>query len=225
MAIASQFLPFLDACRDLGGIQSPLWVLGSQQFAGSNRSVPELMRDRYGVVDYVDFDLNDDAAVRLDLTKPLPPERVGGAGTVLDSGTIEHILDLRSVLENVHLMIRPGGTFVALSPINWWNHAFVNFNPRLFHAFAGANGYEVVYEMLIFRLRAPIVGERYMHVVMRERGERRLRATLWVNRVMHRMQPAKTIYGCCMQKTENRPFEVPTDVFGESLERGALRSS
>jgi hypothetical protein len=215
MAIASQHLPFLDACRELGGLQSPLWVLGSQQLEGSQVRVSDLMRERYGVTEYVDFDLNEDAAVQLDLTRPLPPEYAGGAGTVLDAGTIEHILDLRNVFAAVHTMIRPNGGFIALSPINWWDHAFVNFNPRLFRAFADANGYELVYEAFIFHVRLPVIADRHVHVVTRS-VDVRPKAKRWVDRLMHRFQPARTLYGCYLRKVEDKPFEVPTDIFGNA---------
>ena len=134
MAILTSYLPLLDACHRRQGIVSPVVALGSQQIPdppaflsawatergyatmAADPSTATLFRDRYGIAEYRDVDLNDDADIRLDLSAPLPAELRGTAGTVLDGGTIEHIADLRTVLENIHLLLRPGGTFIGFLP-------------------------------------------------------------------------------------------------------------
>jgi len=131
MAIQHSHLPFLDACARHGLIGSPTWARGSTS--------ADLFWARYDV-EYVDFDLNEDATVQVGLTAPLPQELRHGAATVLEAGTLEHIFDLGSALRTADEMIRPGGAFVALVPVSWWNHGFVNLNPRLLAGFAAANG-------------------------------------------------------------------------------------
>src|SRR5207302_3693770 len=141
-------LPLLDECAANGALHSPVWMLGSQQFGGTPTEtmawgkrhgyptlasapvVSSLFRDRYGIDEYVDFDFNGDAAVELDLTNPLPSAYAKGAGTVIDLGTLEHVFDLRAAMATVHGMLRPGGTFITVAPVTWWQHGFVNFNPR-----------------------------------------------------------------------------------------------
>ena len=231
MAILLSYLPLLDACHRRQGIVSPVVALGSQQLPdppsylsawaaergytamAADPSVATLFRDRYGIDEYLDVDLNDDAAIRLDLSAPLPPELHGRAGTVLDGGTIEHIADVRTVLENIHLLLRPGGTFVAFLPVAWWEHGFFTLNPRLFRAVAAANGWEPLAEGLWFRLHLPAVGTRFITVVTRE-GEVRPRAKLWTDRLLNRVLPGRTIYCCCYRKVGDQPFIVPADVFG-----------
>lgn len=231
MAILLSYLPLLDACHRQQGIVSPLVALGSQQlpetpaqliaWAGERGyphmaaapSAATLFRDRYGVAEYRDVDLNDDAAIRLDLSAPLPPELHGTAGTVLDGGTIEHIADVRTVLENIHLLLRPGGTFIGFLPVGWWEHGFFNLNPRLFRATAAANGWEPLAEGLWFRVGLPVLGTRFITVVTRE-GEVRPRAKLWTDRLLNRAVPGRTTYCCCYRKVGDAPFAVPSDVFG-----------
>jgi hypothetical protein len=227
MAILISYLPFFDACHRNGLVSSPTWVLGSQQFIDGSAyraltggtELPEeptaadVFRHRYGVAEYVDFDLNEDASFHLDLTAPLPSDLRHGAATLVESGTLEHIFDFATALENAHEMIRPEGSFVALVPVSWWNHGFVNLSPRLFTSFAAANGYELVVEGFWFRVRLPLLGTRIRTVLTRD-GEPRPRAQLWVDRVLNRALPARTLYLVGLRKVDDRPFRAPTDVFG-----------
>lgn len=229
LAIVLSQVDFLDACHRRGGLQSPVWALGSLQFIDldvylERRGLPpaasrdasstaRLLREQYGIEEYLDFDLNEDAAVQLDLGAPLPDEWRGGAGTVIDAGTLEHIFDLGQVLRNVHDMLRAGGTMVMIAPVSWWQHGFVNFNPKLFYSVAAANGYELLVEGFWFRIRAPLLGTKIFTVLIRD-GAPMPRRKLWIDRMMARVQPARTIYLCCCRKTRDAPFQTPLDIFG-----------
>jgi hypothetical protein len=248
LAIIYSYLPFLDACHRQGGIQSPVWGLGSLEFpdaaalsddvaerltpSGSRgiylthrpppvrarpwrgSGVADLLRDRYGVAEYCDFDLNDDAAVQLDLSEPLPQRWAGGAGTVLEGGTLEHIFDFPTALRNVHEMLGPSGTFVGLMPISAWDHGFVNFNRKLLNGLAAANGYEVLVEGFWFRGQLPLFGNRFLTVLTREGDQTHPRARLWVDRMLNRFAPAQALLLYCFRKHADEPFRSPLDVFG-----------
>jgi hypothetical protein len=232
MAMTLKILPLLDECAANGALQSPVWMLGSQQFGGTrtdtmawaarhgyptlaaNPIVASLFRDRYGIEEYTDFDFNGDAAVQLDLTSPLPSAYAKGAGSVIDLGTLEHVFDLRAAMTSAHGMLRPGGTFITVAPVTWWQHGFVNFNPRFFQAFAQANGYEREMEGFLVRTpKLPGIGVRVKAVVTYSDGQPRLRAKLWLDRLMNRFQPGLTEYCGCFRKVNDEPFVVPTDVF------------
>jgi hypothetical protein len=231
MGLTLQLLPLLDAVASDGGIESPVWMLGSQQFPNDDAfmatwaaeqgyptmasapTVASLFRDRYGA-EYVDFDLNEEAAVRLDLTAPLDAARVGGAGAVIDLGTLEHVFDVRAAMETAHAMVRPGGTFVTVAPITWWEHGFFNFNPKFFRAFASANGYEVVTEGYLVRVQLPRLKAWQRTMITRVDGAERKRAKLWLDRMMNRLQPAQLLYCGSFRKARAGEFVVPIDVFG-----------
>jgi hypothetical protein len=223
------YLPLLDAVARHGGFPSPVWAIGSQQWGeqewqiaewaareGHDRlrrdpTVRSLFEDRYGA-EYLDFDLNDDASVKIDLGRPVPPEYRAGAGTVLDSGTVEHIFDLGQAFENMHDMLRAGGLLVELAPITWWEHGFVNFNPKLFAAIADANEYEPLVEAYLFRATLPGVGERHLNVFVRD-GDYHASRKLWVDRVLHRVQPSRALFFFAARKQIDAPFRVPYEVF------------
>jgi hypothetical protein len=231
MGLTLQLLPLLDAVARDGGIQSPVWMLGSQQFPDDDAFMSEwaksqgyptmerspsaasLFRDRYSA-DYADFDFNEDAAVHLDLTAPLDASYGGGAGTVIDIGTLEHVFDLRAAMETAHAMVRVGGTFVTVAPVTWWAHGFVNFNPKFFRGFAAANGYEPLTEGYLVRVQLPRFRAWHRTVITRRSGVEQPRARLWVDRMMNRLQPARLLYCGAFRKTRDAPFVVPQDVFG-----------
>ncbi len=164
MGIAFSFLEFFDVCYHQQALRSPMIALGSlrinepdrdiQTFAAQNpywhrdhiREVHSLFRDRYGVTEYCDCDLNDQADIKLDLNTPLDAALVGSAMTILNGGTVEHAFDVARAMVNIHHMARLGATIIHLSPISWYNHGYYNFNPRLFAAIAEVNQYRLVAE-------------------------------------------------------------------------------
>ena len=168
MGIVFSFLEFFDVCYRQQALQSPMLALGSleinepaaeiQAFAAQNpswqhdpeRGVHSLFRDRYGVTDYRDCDLNDKADLTIDLNQPLGPELIGSAMTILNGGTIEHIFDIAQTLINIHDMAHPGATIIHLAPISWYEHGYYNFNPRLFTAVAKTNAYALLAEAFWF---------------------------------------------------------------------------
>lgn len=78
-----------------------------------------------------------------DLTKPVPQDWHGRFGTVVDGGTIEHIIDLKMVFTNIVSLLRVGGSIIHISPIcGWINHGFLQLSPCLFYEFYQQNGFE-----------------------------------------------------------------------------------
>ena len=64
---------------------------------------------------------------------------------VYDAGTLEHIFDLPTALHNMNRMLRPGGVIIHTTPVNFFQHGFVNVNPSLYSGFYAANGYTPVF--------------------------------------------------------------------------------
>jgi len=97
-----------------------------------------------GIERYRDVDLNPRAALTLDLSSPLPAEHAGVADIVLDLGTAEHIFDTAQVFSNIVELLAPGGWVIHFSPMTWYNHGFINFNPLFFPEFYQYNGFQVL---------------------------------------------------------------------------------
>jgi hypothetical protein len=97
-------------------------------------------------VDAIDASAYEGATLVHDLNQPVPPEWHGRYGLVLDAGTLEHVFDVRTAIENVMALIKPGGHFIAVTPANnWFGHGFFQFSPELFfRAFSRPSGFSVV---------------------------------------------------------------------------------
>ena len=102
-----------------------------------------------GIDDYCDIDLNRNARLTLDLSAPVPAQYEGVADIVLDLGTVEHIFDTGRAFSNIVSLLKPGGWVIHFSPMNWYNHGFVNFNPLLFPEFYGHNGFQLLEHAII----------------------------------------------------------------------------
>jgi hypothetical protein len=97
-----------------------------------------------GIRDYADLDKYGDegASILHDLNDPVGSELSDRFGLILDSGTIEHVFDIRRALENVARMTAVGGWAVHISPMsNFIDHGFYSLNPVLFFDFYEANGF------------------------------------------------------------------------------------
>ena len=119
--------------------------------------------------DDVDFAAFEQPTRIHDFNEPIPNEWRGRYGLVVDGGTLEHVFDVRSALENVAALLRVGGDVLHVSPVSGWvNHGFYQMNPCLFFDYYGANGFSVVSADLVrlprdpARLRERI--EAYRHV-------------------------------------------------------------
>ncbi len=64
---------------------------------------------------------------------------------VTNNGTGEHCFNQHAVFKNMHDLAKAGGVMFHAMPLNWVNHGFYNFSPRLFVDLATANGYKILY--------------------------------------------------------------------------------
>jgi len=98
-----------------------------------------------GIDDYYDVDRFDQDKPKLlhDLNTPIPRDLCDRFSLVLDGGTIEHVFDIRSVMENIVRALRVGGWVIHFSPASHYiDHGFYSFSPCFFYEFYGINGFE-----------------------------------------------------------------------------------
>lgn len=123
----------------------------SSRTFGMNKELSDLSKDfvhartmfeAFGVTEYLDMDKfdSDRPAVLHDLNNPITDELESRFGMVFDGGTIEHIFDVRQVMENIVGMLRQGGCVVHLCSFAI-DHGFYGFSPVLFYDYYGANGF------------------------------------------------------------------------------------
>jgi hypothetical protein len=80
-----------------------------------------------------------------DLNRPGLAQAVGGPyDTVIDPGTLEHVFDLGTALDNVFDVLAPGGSAVHSLPLgNRIDHGFYQFSPDFMLDYYEANGFEI----------------------------------------------------------------------------------
>ena len=246
MGISLSMLPFLDLCFERGVLPGPFTALGSQVFHEAeaeiqlfaqesgyhnllrDSSVRSLLRDRYSIADYVDVDINDEAALKLDLNAPLPVEMRNSAMTVANVGTAEHVFDLARVFRNVHELVKTGGTIIHIAPVSWYEHGFFNFNPAVFKAVARANGYRLAVEAFHFAstsLAIPGGAGPRVRVTFDGTGFTSARRIL-SDAFCAAPLPSRTLYMVAYVKLRDAEFVIPYDTSGfeDTFPIGALET-
>jgi hypothetical protein len=95
-----------------------------------------------GIAEYVDLDKfdSDRPAVLHDLNLPVPSALEDRFGLLFDGGTIEHIFDVRQVMDNVRRMLKVRGCVVHIASFGM-DHGLYALSPGFFYDFYGANGF------------------------------------------------------------------------------------
>lgn len=93
----------------------------------------------------IDFSDYQKADIVHDLNQPIPQAMTKQFDTLIDGGTIEHIFDVKQVLENfMNLINDDGSIFINTNSNNLCGHGFYQFSPEFFYrVFHNANGFIV----------------------------------------------------------------------------------
>lgn len=93
----------------------------------------------------VDYSAYQNADFIHDLNRPIPHDFQQRFDAVIDSGSLEHIFDVKQVLANYMNMVKVGGHLFIMTPANnLCGHGFYQFSPELFYrVFGDANGFAV----------------------------------------------------------------------------------
>ena len=164
MGIDKHGLAFLEACRHL--IKSPesILTIGRLKIYATpqcirthlpNRNadlstieyLDELLEHKFDCsVESLDFSEYQGATILQDLNTPIKPELKNAFSLIIESGTLEHIMDFRQAVGNVGEMTKIGGYMAIITPTNGYvGHGYFQINPDFFYAFfSPENGFEVV---------------------------------------------------------------------------------
>ena len=96
-------------------------------------------------VDVVDASEYEGAQIIQDLNQPIPASLEGRYSAVVEGGTLEHVFNIATSLDNLMRMVKPGGHLLMALPTNdFAGHGFYQFSPELlFRALSPAYGYEI----------------------------------------------------------------------------------
>ena len=96
-------------------------------------------------VESMDISDYEGATFTHDLNVPVPPEMHDKFDCIVDGGTIEHIFHFPNAIQSCMRMLRPGGHYIGITPVNnHMGHGFYQFSPELYYrVFSKVNGFEV----------------------------------------------------------------------------------
>lgn len=98
--------------------------------------------DNVYVADISDYENPD---FLIDLNYPVDPAYHDRFDTIVDVGTLEHLFDVPTALENIIKMLKHNGTLVSVLPSsNLIDHGFYSFSPTLFYDFFMTNGFNKI---------------------------------------------------------------------------------
>jgi SAM-dependent methyltransferase len=100
-----------------------------------------------GAKEIVTIDVSDyeGAQISHDMNLPIPENLASSFDLLLDGGTLEHIFQFPTALQNAARMVKPNGRFISITMANnFCGHGFYQFSPEVFYRFlCPENGYEM----------------------------------------------------------------------------------
>ncbi len=91
-------------------------------------------------VDVLDIDDYEGANIIHDLNIKIPEKLEDKYDTILDFGTLEHIFDVKTAIENISLMSKKNGMILHVSPTNnFCGHGFYQLSPEFFNTVYSLN--------------------------------------------------------------------------------------
>ncbi len=96
-------------------------------------------------VDALDISDYQGANLIVDLEKKLPRKLLNRYGLIIDAGTLEHILDVKTAVSNLINCLKPGGHIIHMSPsCGYLDHGFYQFSPSFFYKFYSDFGLNII---------------------------------------------------------------------------------
>ena len=137
--------------------------------------------DKLRVMDFSDY---EGADIIQDMNYPIPEDLKESFDVVIDGGTLEHVFNFPTAIENCMKMLRIGGSlFIFSMANNHCGHGFYQFSPELFfRIFQPENGFETRSVILVkhpfpgselsrkqkcFQVKDPVISGRRSTLVTR----------------------------------------------------------
>jgi hypothetical protein len=110
----------------------PEWIgTENEKFTNAQTIFSLLGAEKVYACDYSDYENPD---FIFDLNYQVGDEYKERFDVIFDSGTLEHIFDISTALNNVDFMLKKGGQLIIFSPAsNMVDHGFYSFSPTLFY--------------------------------------------------------------------------------------------
>lgn len=132
------------------GLPAPLFALDAKDTGFAEPVFLSLGARHVGSLDASAF---EGAEVVHDLNKPISAEFKQKFDMVYDGGTLEHVFNFPTALQNCMEMLRPGGRlFIHTVANSYCGHGFYQFSPELFYRALGPENGFVIERMILHRI-------------------------------------------------------------------------
>jgi hypothetical protein len=84
-----------------------------------------------------------------DLNNPISTDNYQTYDVIMDPGTLEHVFDQKTCLENIANCLKIGGNVCHLVPIYSYNGGYYSINPNVLHDFYRSNGFDQIKAYII----------------------------------------------------------------------------
>lgn len=141
----------------------------AQRILNDNNGFAERLFQFLGAENVLSLDLSsyENATHIHDMNFPIPENFHGPYSLVFDGGSLEHIFNFPTAMQNCMEMVSEGGHFIGITPANnLMGHGFYQFSPDLFYSiFSSSNGFKIermyiaecVFGAPFFRVTRPAV--------------------------------------------------------------------
>lgn len=145
----------------------------------------------------MDVNQFEGAEIIHDLNVPVGESLRSRFDVIFDGGTIEHVFSPKDSLFNICRMSKVGGLAINLTPCDYINHGFLNFNAEMFRDCYGMNGFNEVCLKYVSRPR------------------------VMAHNLQHYLEFSPEVFQCSLQpyyvtdvfsvfrKMEERPLQIP----------------
>jgi SAM-dependent methyltransferase len=105
-----------------------------------------------------DISKYEKADLQIDLNKKVKKKLFNSFENIIDFGTLEHIFDINTALENYIRMLKKGGYLLIAVPCsNMIDHGFYSISPTLFYDYFSVNNFQILDSYL--RISSPYIYE------------------------------------------------------------------
>jgi len=92
----------------------------------------------------VDYSEYEGADIIMDLNTELPEQYVEKFDVVINGGTLEHVFDVRTAMNNITNLVKPGGfIFHSVPCAGWVDHGFYSFSPTFFLDYYSSKEFDI----------------------------------------------------------------------------------
>jgi SAM-dependent methyltransferase len=119
-------------------------IPGWQNSLNSNFTNAEVFFKLLGVTNVFVLDISnyENADIICNLNYDIRDNLINKFDIILDCGTIEHIFNVRTAMENISKMLKPGGRVILMTPTsNFMDHGFYSISPTFFFDYYSQNNF------------------------------------------------------------------------------------